>query len=128
MPHLRPPALIVATALGVLFVLLLVYASFMPKPESVPGPLDQKRLIAMEDDKVRAALNDPDSAKFRNETVSTLKPIAVVCGEVNFKSELGGYVGYQRFISGSAILLIERAIDREEMNELWGELCAAPSR
>lgn len=42
---------------------------------------------------IREALADPDSAKFRN-----VKEISgIVCGEVNAKNRLGGYVGYVRF-------------------------------
>ena len=44
-----------------------------------------------------AALKDPDSAKFRNERVGG-HLITVVCGEVNSKNSLGGYVGYERYI------------------------------
>jgi hypothetical protein len=46
-------------------------------------------------------LNDPDSASFRNEryvgpwTVSG----GVLCGEVNAKNRMGGYVGYTHYWS-----------------------------
>lgn len=48
---------------------------------------------------VLSELKDPDSAKFRNEkvrggfTVGT----AYLCGEVNAKNQMGGYVGYKKF-------------------------------
>lgn len=45
---------------------------------------------------VLAKLNDPDSAKFRNEALSlgwTVRS-ALLCGEVNAKNRMGGYVGY----------------------------------
>lgn len=43
---------------------------------------------------VLAKLNDEDSAKFRNIRVLG---IGEVCGEVNAKNRMGGYVGYQHF-------------------------------
>ncbi|WP_159917874.1 hypothetical protein [Pantoea sp. 18069] len=53
---------------------------------------------------VRAELNDPDSALFRNERLLfgwsewTVKG-NVLCGEVNAKNKMGGYVGYAKFSS-----------------------------
>ena len=54
-------------------------------------------------------LSDPDSAKFRS-LVLYLDPISgmpqdvdngsyALCGEVNAKDLMGGYVGYRRFVS-----------------------------
>lgn len=43
---------------------------------------------------VKRILNDPESAQFRDMRVYTLS----VCGEVNAKNAMGGYVGFQRFI------------------------------
>ena len=51
---------------------------------------------------VLAELNDPDSAKFRNERLLfgwsawTVKS-NILCGEVNAKNRMGGYVGYVKF-------------------------------
>lgn len=48
---------------------------------------------------VLAELSDPDSAKFRNEKF--VGPWAFahgnLCGEVNAKNRMGGYVGYKGF-------------------------------
>ena len=41
-------------------------------------------------------LNDPESARFRNVHASKTYD-DVICGEVNWKNDLGGYVGYQPF-------------------------------
>lgn len=45
---------------------------------------------------VRAQLKDPESATFRNvEQYPT-----GVCGEVNARNSMGGYVGYRGFVVG----------------------------
>ena len=49
-------------------------------------------------------LNDPDSAKFRNEWLlfgwnSWRVESNILCGEVNAKNRMGGYVGYVKFSS-----------------------------
>lgn len=51
-------------------------------------------------DKVKADLNDPDSAQFRNVKVfgDWSRSEVAVCGEVNAKNRMGGYVGYTSFI------------------------------
>lgn len=43
---------------------------------------------------VRAKLNDPASAQFRNVTQTVGGPF---CGEVNAKNRMGGYVGFRWF-------------------------------
>ena len=52
-----------------------------------------------------ASLKDPDSVKFRAET-SQGNPLTI-CGEINAKNSLGGYVGFKRFISKSGQFIIE---------------------
>lgn len=49
-------------------------------------------------------LNDPDSAKFKNEWLVTgwngwSVGSSILCGEVNAKNRMGGYVGYVKFSS-----------------------------
>lgn len=48
---------------------------------------------------VLSQLKDPDSAQFRNEIVISPWGLAnsVLCGEVNAKNSMGGYVGYRSF-------------------------------
>lgn len=41
------------------------------------------------------ALIDPSSAQFRS---LRLGPTGTVCGEINGKNRLGGYVGFRRFV------------------------------
>lgn len=49
-------------------------------------------------------LKDPQSAQFRSEHLG--KHPGYLCGEVNAKNSMGGYVGFKRFVStatGSAV-------------------------
>lgn len=51
---------------------------------------------------VLAELNDPDSAKFRDEWLASgwtewFVKGSILCGEVNAKNRMGGYVGYTPF-------------------------------
>lgn len=48
---------------------------------------------------VAGLLNDPESAQFRNEAVEG----AAVCGEVNAKNQMGGYVGFSRYIATPSV-------------------------
>lgn len=47
------------------------------------------------EDDVRASLKDPDSAKFRGVVKFST---GAVCGEVNAKNAMGGYVGFTPFV------------------------------
>lgn len=63
-------------------------------------------LIHQHRNAVLAQLKDPDSAKFRNERLLNREGLTVngttLCGEVNAKSEMGGYVGFKKFASASS--------------------------
>ena len=112
-----------ATAIVVLFLFLFFYAGVAPAPSSSPGPLDRTRFITNEEERIRAGLRDPESARFRNESISTSRTGATLCGQVNSKNAVGGYEGFQRFISGQTPPLIEGTIGPDEMNRQWTKLC-----
>lgn len=50
---------------------------------------------------VLAKLNDPDSAQFRNEKLKGSWTVggSILCGEINAKNAMGGYVGFVPFAS-----------------------------
>lgn len=54
---------------------------------------------------VLAELSDPDSALFRNERIggNWLVTGSILCGEVNSKNRMGGYIGYMPFTSWGKI-------------------------
>jgi DNA-directed RNA polymerase subunit E'/Rpb7 len=45
---------------------------------------------------VKANLSDPDSAQFKSFYKN--KSSGVICGEVNSKNRMGGYVGFSKFL------------------------------
>ena len=94
-----------------------------PAPSSSPGPLDRTRFIADQEERIRSGLRDPESARFRNESISTNHAGPTLCGQVNFKNAAGGYEGFQRFISGQTPPLIEGTIGPGEMNRQWTSMC-----
>jgi hypothetical protein len=123
MGKVRKLPIIAATAFGALFLSLFFYASVAPVRSSSPGPLDRTRFIADQEERIRAGLRDPESARFRNESISMNRDGATLCGQVNFKNSAGGYEGFQRFISGEVPALLERTISADEMNRQWNKLC-----
>lgn len=65
---------------------------FVYKPQQ-----QELALLQQVEQRVKAALNDPDSAKFRN--VRYVPTSRAGCGEVNAKNRMGGYIGYTVFIA-----------------------------
>lgn len=47
---------------------------------------------------VKLQLLDPGSAEFRAVETKWVRQSRVVCGEVNAKNRLGGYVGFRAFV------------------------------
>ena len=118
---MRRVPVIVSAAFLTLFAVLFVYASLAPRPANQTGPLDPVRHLAAEEAKIRDIQVDPESVKFRNEFVSRVhgKPV-VVCGEVNYKNSVGGYVGYQKFIWGPpAVQLFGSNTQADELEKQW---------
>lgn len=69
--------------------------------DSKPASLSRSQVANIKATVVRTFF-DPESARFRNiraadVTLSSGEQIRRVCGEVNGKNRLGGYVGYQWF-------------------------------
>lgn len=55
---------------------------------------------------VRQRLSDPASAQFRN--LRRGKTAGTICGEVNSKNRLGGYVGFLPFVASETEVIIAR--------------------
>lgn len=58
-------------------------------------------------DTVRASLVDPESARFRALFFNEFNGSQYLCGEVNARNRMGGYVGYRRFYAGPVYPVIE---------------------
>ena len=55
---------------------------------------------------VLANLRDADSAKFRNLRMVTTFMGTAVCGEVNARNAMGGYVGFTEFATANDVLFL----------------------
>ena len=78
--------------------------------------------IDLHKNRIKNRLKDPSSATFRNTRVYHAIT-HVVCGEVNSKNSFGGYIGYQRFVSGGSIQVLEEEMGEGEMDKTWRQVC-----
>lgn len=70
---------------------------------------------------VKQQLTDPESAQFRNLSEHE----AWICGEVNSKNRLGGYVGFRIFIygkSGESVVIDPQEYLTPQAKEVFGEI------
>lgn len=120
--------LLVVTALVVTpFWLLLVMCSgsleeAAKAPRAPEDPIFSARVDAEE--KVKAILKDPDSARFGQEWVREPK-LPIVCGEVNAKNSFGGFAGASEFIVlGAGAFVREHGSDDDRsFVRMWNQLC-----
>ena len=91
------------TANGLIFLCLIVAVSSLLGGCSVGEEGRVKK-------EVKAMLNDPNSAEFRNIKIFEN---GNYCGEVNAKNKMGGYVGFQSFFMVENKLEIMKGIDLE---------------
>ena len=59
----------------------------------IPGPLLSKVIS-----KVTDRMRDPESSRFRRITRGSSDKLKAICGEINAKNAMGGFVGYVGFI------------------------------
>jgi hypothetical protein len=88
---------------------------------------ETREILWMEKGKkaVKEKLKDPDSAKFRNVFFSRgTDNVPCSCGEVNARNAFGGYIGYQRFISGGSAELTFVENEVVDFETAWERLCA----
>lgn len=82
-----------------LFVALIVAATLSltgcgKSKEEMKAEADKARTTALES-RIAATLVDPQSAQFRNTKLSADSKF--LCGEINGKNQMGGYVGFRPF-------------------------------
>jgi hypothetical protein len=124
---LRRVAVMTWLILACLFAGLFAYASLVPRPVGATGILDPARFKGLVEDRARAWLRDPESARFREDFVSAKRPVLLVCGELNQKNGNGAYAGFERFIAWPEFEpLLESAAGPAVMERAWTELCLPP--
>ena len=115
--------------LGII-ILILIFAGSDDEQSSSTTPTVTKAekegkelaYIELHKKRIKERLKDPGSAQFRN--VKVYHGVApVVCGEVNAKNSFGGYIGFQRFISGGTIQVLESDMATDEMDKTWDQIC-----
>jgi hypothetical protein len=78
-------------------------------------------------DAVQEKLKDPSSATFRKAFFHLAKLngafAPITCGQVNSKNSLGGYVGYQRYISAGTPELTFLEEEVADFNNAWKLMC-----
>ena len=85
--------------------------------------LKDSSYIIRQQESISDKLKDPDSADFKNSFVSHQMGAPVVCGYVNARNGFGGYGGFERFISGGSIQVLESQMAEGEMDESWITVC-----
>ncbi|HEY1632800.1 MAG TPA: hypothetical protein VGF56_15895 [Rhizomicrobium sp.] len=83
------------------------------------------------EERMKAALRDPDSAKYSNVQAFRMSgngPVSYVfCGEVNAKNGFGGYTGNTGFVAGPALATLEtteQGDDAAAFELIWRNLCS----
>lgn len=87
---------------GLVTVIALMLAGCMNNIEASTSSIaanEQNRVIAMTKQLVSDRMRDPEATRFKNsfQTYRTAKGDYIVCGTLNAKNAMGGYVGYKPF-------------------------------
>jgi hypothetical protein len=108
-----------------LFIAALVPVLAFAQSDSADAPE-----IALAKTGMMDKLKDPDSAKFKNLSISKKYPW-IICGEVNAKNSYGGYVGYERFIAfldrDSKSTVANVTTDPDLIRSDWPDYCGDES-
>ncbi|UUZ68093.1 hypothetical protein LP416_27900 [Polaromonas sp. P2-4] len=98
-------------------------ASQHPEPKPKPfksKPAEARQAMAAGKKAVLDELKDPESARFRN--LITARDV-FLCGEVNAKNAMGGYVGFKRFVALGEVGLIDFDDGSQKFINTWLESC-----
>jgi len=105
-----------AVIIAIIFTAGTAQATPKAKPAAKPDS------IAVAHERVKDALKDPDSAKFRSEFVAR---DGAVCGFVNAKNSYGGYGGFRRYIvEPDRVMLDGDGDDSWKMDSHWYDVCS----
>lgn len=110
--------------MGVCCAVALIAELLMSCDREPPLSPEDARLIAQTESLLRSKLKSPDTARFKKVFVSHSGGVIEVCGQVDALNAFGAYTGYQRFIMGDAVNLLESDYGPEKMDQEWGRYCA----
>ncbi|WP_194726252.1 hypothetical protein [Noviherbaspirillum malthae] len=85
------------------------------------APKLRKALVKRGQEAVLEQLKDPDSAKFRN--LFSGKYDSFLCGEVNAKNSMGGYIGFKRFFAAESAGNYVRFEGDSSFDDGWSNNC-----
>lgn len=101
---------------------MTIYGLLFEHSSSNPASNDYN-YISIHQERIKSKLKDPSSAQFNGVFISRAIGAPIVCGQVNAKNGFGGYTGFQRFISGGTIQVIETEMAVGEMDKTWSQVC-----
>lgn len=69
-------------------------------PKAPPEPSLEEKISSAAEEALKLKLKDPESAQFRNMYIKKTESegLYAVCGELNAKNSMGGYVGFKPFL------------------------------
>jgi hypothetical protein len=103
-------------ALSLVFV--AITATSAPKSKTTAPA--KPTLIAQAHERVKDALKDPESARFKSDFIGKE---GAVCGLVNAKNSYGGYGGFERYIVTADRVQLD-GDEQWKMDSRWEDLCA----
>jgi len=107
---------------ALIIILMAVACAAQSAPKAKLKAAAKPDPVAAAHERVKDALKDPDSAKFRNEFVAR---DGAVCGFVNAKNSYGGYGGFRRYIvEPDRVMLDGDGDDSWKMDSHWYDVCS----
>lgn len=82
-----------------------------------------KSQIEQAQELVKNTLTDPLSATFKDVELHSVAGKSAVCGHVNAKNQMGGYVGFRRFIVAEDAVTIMSEDNASDFAGRYLELC-----
>jgi hypothetical protein len=105
--------LMASRALAAAIAVAFCFGAIAAKPKARANP--NAALILRARSALAERMKDPASLQTRRISVHRGSDGMVVCGEVNARNSYGGYVGFQRFVYGAGVALLE---DDQEYGQL----------
>ena len=91
------------------------------------GGLDYLGMKAEAEEQLKAKLTDDHGLRYRDvhTRLSTLEGGGIVafCGEVNSRTPLGGYGGFERFLASRSVAATESGMSPDDFAQAWGRFC-----